>query len=133
MAVSPGRKRVIISNVLPAVDGGLYPAKAVVNRPVNISADIFTDGMDSISASVNIKKVDGKQWKEYPLSLADNDRWAFPFIPEEIGFYQFQVSAWINHYASWRENIKKKFIGEVDISVDLKNGVRIAEETLPRV
>ena len=54
-----GQARVIIENVQPQVDGGLYPAKRTVGERVDVSATIFGDGHDHISAHVCIcaKKV----------------------------------------------------------------------------
>jgi starch synthase (maltosyl-transferring) len=50
MEQSDGRARVIISGVKPEVDSGLFPAKAVVSEKVEVEADIFADGHDTITA-----------------------------------------------------------------------------------
>ncbi|MFN7791066.1 MAG: maltotransferase domain-containing protein, partial [Cyclobacteriaceae bacterium] len=43
-----GKARVIIENVQPIVDGGLFPAKRTVGESVIVSATIFGDGHDHI-------------------------------------------------------------------------------------
>ncbi len=50
-----GKARVIIENVQPQVDGGLYPAKRTVGETVEVSASIFGDGHDHIRAAVLYK------------------------------------------------------------------------------
>ena len=49
---SDGRKRVIIEGVYPVIDAGRFPAKRTIGDQVRVEADIFTDGHDSISASL---------------------------------------------------------------------------------
>lgn len=132
MTTAPGRKRVIINNISPSVDCGRYPAKIVIQNQTTISADIFTDGIDKIAASVLLRHGDQKQRKELELSLIDNDRWSVTFTPDKLGRYYFQVVAWINSFATWQSSIEKKYHARQDIAVDLKAGVAIAEETLPR-
>lgn len=132
MSNTSGRKRVIINNILPAVDRGQYPAKVTIDQPVIISADIFTDGIDAISANVLLKQPGARQWQEFPLTLINNDRWEASFTPAQLGVCQFQVQAWINSYVTWQENIRKKYEAGQDISVDLKAGVQIVQEHLTR-
>ena len=42
MNLVKGQSRVVIENVQPQVDGGLYPAKRTVGERVEITADIFS-------------------------------------------------------------------------------------------
>jgi hypothetical protein len=51
-----GQSRVIIENVQPQVDAGLYPAKRTVGERVDVTADIFGDGHDHIRAEVLLQK-----------------------------------------------------------------------------
>ncbi|MBS1687933.1 MAG: alpha-1,4-glucan--maltose-1-phosphate maltosyltransferase [Bacteroidetes bacterium] len=130
MISSAGKKRVIISNVLPSVDDGLFPAKTIINQKLNISADIFADGHDEIAASVLIKYSSEKLWKEYPLALVNNDHWIYSFVPEKIGTYQFQILAWIDAFASWKNGFEKKYNAGQEVDVELKIGVQIVEGAL---
>ena len=59
-----GKKRVIISNVSPQIDQGRFAAKAAIGELVTISADIFSDGHDELSASVFIQKPGIDNWTE---------------------------------------------------------------------
>ena len=56
MSEIKGQARVIIENVQPQVDGGLYPAKFTTGDFVRVSADIFGDGHDHIRGQVLYRK-----------------------------------------------------------------------------
>src|ERR1700753_2668370 len=132
MAISSGNQRVIINGILPSVACGKYPAKAIVNAPVSVSANIFTDGDNRISAALLVKHSSEKQWKEHKLLPGDNDRWSAEYTPGKAGVYYFQVLAWINNFATWREGLKKKYDAGQDISVELKMGAAIVREAVAR-
>lgn len=128
-----GRKRVIIENVKPEIDCGEFRIKRVVGEKVVVEADIFTDGHDSVSAILLCKKQGDKEWKELPMSLVVNDGWRGEFIVREIGVYLYTLEAWVDHFKTWQNGIKKKFDAGQDLSVDILIGVRHIEEAVRRV
>ena len=69
MEQSDGRARVIISGVKPEVDSGLFPAKAVVGETVEVEADIFADGHDTITAILLYRKKGAPKWAEAPMEF----------------------------------------------------------------
>jgi starch synthase (maltosyl-transferring) len=120
-------KRVIITNLLPKVENGEYPAKAIQGDPVNLSADIFSDGHNELDASVWIKHKSEKQWKEFLLEPTWNDRWTYAFTPTKLGYYQFEVHGWLDHYKTWQKAFDKKVKANQDINVELLIGAEILE------
>jgi starch synthase (maltosyl-transferring) len=62
-----GKSRVIIENIQPVVDNGLYPTKRTVGERVDVTAHIFADGHDHIRASLFYKKEKDEHWIELPL------------------------------------------------------------------
>ena len=52
MHIKNGQQRIIIEEVQPQVDGGLYPAKRTIGERVDVKANIFGDGHDHIRARV---------------------------------------------------------------------------------
>ena len=70
-----GRKRIVIENVKPEIDGGVYPIKRVPGEKVRVTADILADGHDSITARVLYKWSGDRDWKEAPMSFIENDSW----------------------------------------------------------
>ena len=114
MEYSNGRKRVIIENISPQVNYGKYPAKRIINEEVEISADIFSDGHDVLKASAYYRFEGDKSWREIPMTHTVNDRWKASFKAEKLGFYEFKISAWIDHFTTWKYGFKKKFDADWD-------------------
>ena len=117
-----GQTRVIIENVQPQVDGGSYPAKRTVGERVDVSADIFGDGHDHIRARLHFRK-EGKEWEQIEMKATFNDGWRASFRVAEKGNYQFKVSAWIDQFETWFDGFKKKAAAQVDVKVELMEGV----------
>ncbi|WP_276133159.1 alpha-1,4-glucan--maltose-1-phosphate maltosyltransferase [Polluticoccus soli] len=128
MLAATGKKRVVIIDVSPQIENGKYPAKAVIDEPVVISANIFGDGHDEIGVSVMIKAKGDRVWKEFPMRLINNDHWEFSFVPPKLGFYQFQVLAWIDHFATWKKGLLKKIAAGQDVMLELEIGANIISE-----
>ncbi len=47
----PGIGRIPVTGVTPNVDGGRWPAKAVVGETVEVSAVVFREGHDAVAAT----------------------------------------------------------------------------------
>jgi starch synthase (maltosyl-transferring) len=125
MLSANGKKRVVIIDVSPQIENGTYPAKAVVQEAVTISANIFCDGHDEIGASVLLKSKTDRLWKEFPLQLINNDHWELLFIPDTQGFYQFQVLGWVDHFTTWKKGLFKKIAAGQDVQVELGIGAEL--------
>src|SRR4051794_14961683 len=119
----PGRKRVIIENVQPVVDGGKYAAKRAVGERVDVSATIIADGHDHLRARVLYIKDGGNKWSEIEMKPTWNDEWQAPFYVQETGLYKFKVEAWIDHFDTWFDGFKKKAEAKVDVKTELMEGV----------
>jgi starch synthase (maltosyl-transferring) len=117
-----GKTRVIIENVQPLVDGGLYPAKRTVGERVDITANIFGDGHDHIRAEVLFKTKDAVQWNRVELTPTFNDEWTASFYVVEKGIYVFTIVAWVDHLDTWYDGFKKKAKAKVEVKVELMEG-----------
>jgi starch synthase (maltosyl-transferring) len=117
-----GKSRVIIENVQPLVDGGMFPAKRTVGESVQVTATIFADGHDHIRASVLYKKAGDGQWNTIEMQPTYNDDWTATFKVEEQGSYLFTIHAWIDHFDTWFDGFKKKAAAKVDVKVELMEG-----------
>lgn len=124
-----GRKRVIITNLQPQVEAGAFPAKAIIHKPVSITASIFADGHDEVAASILYKHERDRQWKEVPLHLINNDHWEASITPTQMGQYLFTAQGWIDHFSSWKSGLLKKKAAGQDISTELLIGAEILEGT----
>jgi starch synthase (maltosyl-transferring) len=53
---SQGRRRAVIENVKPEIDGGRFAIKRVVGESVTVEADIFADGHDLLRAVLKYRR-----------------------------------------------------------------------------
>ncbi len=118
-----GKKRVVIENVRPQIEGGLFPIKRAVNEKVVVTADIFSDGHDRVSARVLFKGPDDKDWKVSGLTFIENDLWSGEFRVEALGTYCYTVEGWIDHFRTWQKDLRKKYDAGQDIKVELRVGL----------
>jgi len=117
-----GKSRVIIENVQPLVDGGLFPAKRTIGETVQVSASIYADGHDHLRACVLYRKSGEDHWNTVELQPTYNDDWQATFKVEEQGTYFFTIHAWIDHFNTWYDGFKKKAAAKVDVKVELMEG-----------
>jgi starch synthase (maltosyl-transferring) len=123
-----GQSRVMIENVQPQVDGGLYPAKRTVGERVDVTADIFGDGHDHIRAQVWYKKDGDAEWTTVEMLHVMNDSWKGTFHVQQKCSYLYTVVAWIDHFETWYDGFKKKAAAHVDVKVELQEGVIILKK-----
>jgi starch synthase (maltosyl-transferring) len=127
-----GKKRVIIENVKPEINGGRFPIKRVAGEKVVVTADVFSDGHDSVYAQLLFRKQADKTWEKVPMKFLMNDRWQGIFTVEEIGVYQYTIQGWVDHFGTWQKDLKKKFDAGQDITVDLRIGLQYIENVIRR-
>ena len=117
-----GKRRVIIKNVRPQVDGGLYPAKRTVGETVKVSADIISDGHDYKRAFLQFKAPGAKRWSSQEMFHEVNDRWAATFPVTQTGDYVFKLHAWVDHFLTWYRGFLKKAEAGIEVKVELLEG-----------
>jgi starch synthase (maltosyl-transferring) len=123
-----GQSRVIIENVQPQVEEGLYPAKRTVGETVEVTANIFGDGHDHLRAQVLYKQEGGKSWERKELIHRGNDFWSATFKAKDKGNYVFTVIAWVDHLDTWYDGFKKKTAAKLDVHVELMEGVLLLNQ-----
>lgn len=128
----PRESRVIIENVNPQVDNGLFPTKRVESEETVVTADIFSDGHQIIDADLLWKCEEEKKWRRIPMRALGNDRWTGTFILNQPGRTLFTIEAWIDHYGSWASEIKKKTAEDVATKVDISFGIEILNQLASR-
>jgi starch synthase (maltosyl-transferring) len=122
-----GRTRVVIESIEPQVDGGRFPIKRVVGDRVIVEADVFADGHDVVSATVEFRHDQAAPWASTCMRPLGNDRWSAEFTVENLGQYVYRVSGWVDHFATWRRDLQKRIAAGQDISVDLLIGADLLE------
>ncbi len=126
-----GRKRVVIDRIRPSIDGGRFPIKRVQGESVHVEADIVADGHDLVRAVLRYRPERGK-WRETALHDQGNDHWTASFVSEKLGFYEYTVRAWIDHFETWLSGIRKKHDAAVVEEADLAIGADLVRRTAER-
>src|SRR5262249_37763070 len=61
-----------------------------------------------------------------------NDRWEAGFTVEEIGNYYYSLQACVDHFQTWRKDLRKRVEAEQDVKVELLIGVEYLEAAARR-
>jgi len=131
MNVSDGRVRAVIECVTPSVDNGRFAAKRIVGDQVVVEADCFTDGHDSLACLLLWRREDETTWHETEMLALGNDRWRGSFSAASVGRYCYTVSAWVDHFLSWRHDFARRIEVE-DLRIAALVGVGLIEEAAGR-
>jgi starch synthase (maltosyl-transferring) len=126
-----GRARVIIENVRPCVDCGRFAIKRTVGETVVVEADAFTDGHDMIRCLLLYRKETASEWIELPMTALGNDGWRASFVVSELGRYVYTVTAWVDHFLTWRYDLGRR-TDVADIALALRIGSALVKEAAER-
>ncbi len=127
-----GLQRVRIEAVEPQVDCGRFPIKRTAGEDVVVRADVYADGHDTVAGVVLFRKVGEEAWREQPMRPLDNDRWQGSFPVDTLGRYEYCVEAWIDRFASWRQDLSKKAGAGQDVSLELLEGAALVDAAVDR-
>ncbi|MGH2967944.1 MAG: alpha-1,4-glucan--maltose-1-phosphate maltosyltransferase [Solirubrobacteraceae bacterium] len=129
--------RIRIRPLSPVIDGGRYAPKRCVGDTVTVAADVFSDGHEKLRAVVRYRSPGGRSWLEAemrPIDAHHNGvRWEGAFGVELPGAWEFGVEAWIDPFATWRDELSRKVAAaQDDLSGELSEGVVLLEQALGR-
>jgi len=114
MKPAEGRKRVIIEEIKPQVDCGRYPTRRFLGDVVKISAAIFSDGHDHVSARLLYRHDSEKSWHFAPMTELTNDMWSSSFTVDRLGTWIYTIEAWVDHLGTWCADLKKRLAAQPD-------------------
>src|SRR3954471_17890771 len=121
--------RIPILDVGPAEGCGRWPAKAVVGETFAVTATVFREGHDAVSANVVLRDAKGRKGPWTPMHPvgAGIDRWSADVTPTSEGRWTFQVEAWSDPFATWHHNAEIKIEAGVDVELMLEEGALVME------
>jgi starch synthase (maltosyl-transferring) len=148
--------RLGITDVAPVVSCGSFSARAVVGEHVPITATVFREGHDAVSANVvwsPPSEAAGGPARTPPSNAAggparvapdgtpgaftrmapysqEPDRWLATVVPDREGRWTFRVEAWSDPLATWHHAVEVKIEagqGPEDLANDLEEGARLIE------
>jgi len=124
--------RVVVENITPRVDCGRFPIKRTVGEKVLVEADAFTDGHDAVTVMLMYRHAASEQWHRSLMRSIGNDRWQGSFRVPSLGEYHYTISAWVDHFDTWRHGLLKKYEAGQDIELDLRQGAVLAAQIAAR-
>ncbi len=130
-AIQEGRVRAVIDAVLPVVDGGRFPAKRIAGEPVGVQAHCFTDGHEKLRVVLQWTAAGDTQTYEVEMVEQVNDVWTAEFTPPAAGRYRYTVTAWLDHFESWRSELERR-TDLSDIRIALRVGGGLIDEAAAR-
>ena len=127
---------IVIENVQPSVDAGRYAVKRIAGETARISADIFKEGHDVLTAVVRWRQVSPARsvsdWQEIPMAPQGNDLWTAEFPLIWSGRYQFYVEAWPDGYRTWATELTRKVEAGQKVQSELLEGAALLHQTATR-
>jgi starch synthase (maltosyl-transferring) len=129
--------RIRIRPLSPVIDAGRYAPKRCVGDAVTVAADVFSDGHEKLRAVIRYRSPGGRTWLESEMQAVDAHhngvRWEGSFPVEIQGSWEFSVEAWIDLFATWRDEIQRKVaVAQEDLSGELSEGVVLLERAKPK-
>ena len=107
----PKHPTVVIENFEPLVDGGRHPIRRIVGDDLTVTADIFKDGHEQVSALLKWRKQGDVAWNETAMTPLINDRWTATCSLFENTTYEYTIEAWGDEFRSWQHEFRKKYEG----------------------
>ena len=109
MRASRGYELIVIEDVVPAIDGGRFPVKAIVGEPCVVEATVFRHGHERIRVVLRLREPGRLEMREVPMTLANPglDLWRGDFALTAPGRHVFTVAAWTDHFGSWLDELRK--------------------------
>jgi starch synthase (maltosyl-transferring) len=126
-----GRRRAVIERITPSVDGGRFAAKRIAGDAVAVEADCYTDGHDTLACLLLWRREGEAAWHEAPMAPLGNDRWRGSFTAASAGRYLYTVTAWVDHFLSWRHDFARRVEGE-DLRIAAQVGAGLIEAAAQR-
>ncbi len=113
-----------MTKVSPVIEGGAYPAKAVVGESIPIRATVFREGHDAVHASVVLTDPSGNERIEHmhPTTPLGFDWWTTSVTLETAGAWTFRVEGWSDPWETWVHNAEIKIPAGIDVSLVCTEG-----------
>jgi starch synthase (maltosyl-transferring) len=127
-----GRRRVVIENVEPQINCGRFAIKRIINDLVAIQADVFGDGHDEVRARLLWKRDEETVWQTSEMRPLGNDHWQGEFPVTQVGRYRYTVVGEVDHFGTWRSDLKKRIAAQQDLELPLLTGAALLEQVQPR-
>ena len=123
--------RVVIYSVEPNVDGGQWPVKRAQGETVDVVAGVIVDGHDQRAVELLYRHEDDEEEKALRMPLRYNDEYVASFEAKELGRYTYRVRAWLDVFATWQDQFRRRVEGgegDAVLETELAEGAALLEK-----
>jgi starch synthase (maltosyl-transferring) len=122
--------RIAVTDVGPALEGGRWPARAVVGEAVRVTATVFREGHEMAGATAVLVGPNGTVMAREPMVPLGQglDRWQGRLVPGAPGEWSFFVEGWSDPVGSWRHDAIIKIPEGIDVELTLGVGADLLVE-----
>ena len=124
------QERVIIENISPCIDGGIFALKTIAQQPVFVEADILADGHDHLYAVLQFKAKSDNKWSEILMSPLGNDRWGTTMLADKEGTFEYFIESWVDWPLNWLFGTRKKIDADQHVKSELLEGAEYITDIL---
>ena len=123
--------RIPVHKVSPVIEGGAYPAKAVVGESIPIRATVFREGHDAVNASVVLTDPNGTERLEpmHPTTPLGFDWWTASVVLDTEGLWTYRVEGWSDPWETWVHNAEIKIPAGIDVELVCAEGRALFERS----
>ncbi|MGH9739989.1 MAG: alpha-1,4-glucan--maltose-1-phosphate maltosyltransferase [Candidatus Acidiferrales bacterium] len=118
-------RRTVIENVRPQVDCGRFPIKRTPGEKIEVTADIFCEGHDLLSARLLYRARSQSEWSIAPMRELVNDSWAGEFSIGAQTDHVYTIQAWPDAFKSWLRDLKKRKDAGQNLALEFLVGVEL--------
>ena len=122
--------RLAIDEVRPLVSCGRFPSKSVVGEILPVSAVVWREGHDALSATLVVRRPGGSPARHAMVAGTEPDTMHALLPTDTPGMWSFRVEAWSDPFATWRDGIVKKMDagqGAGDLANEFEVGARVLD------
>ena len=129
----PTYDRFPIEQITPQVEGGRFPAKAVVGELIPVTAVSYREGHSMMGCNVVLIGPDGREgpFSRMGPGAPGTDRWHGTVRPDAVGAWTFAVEAFSDPYLTWHDAVTKKIgagQGLQELGNDLAEGAALLNQ-----
>ncbi|WP_202863669.1 maltotransferase domain-containing protein [Ornithinimicrobium avium] len=126
--------RIPVLDVQPVVDGGRRPTRSVTGELFTLSATVFREGHDAVSATAVLVDPDEVE-HHVPMTQVNPglSHWRTEVYADREGVWSFRVEGWSDPYATWFHDGPIKVHAGVDVELMLEEGARVLERAIDEV
>ncbi|MFX4285387.1 alpha-1,4-glucan--maltose-1-phosphate maltosyltransferase [Janibacter sp. G349] len=120
--------RIPVTGVRPVVDHGARPAKSVVGEPFTVTAEVFREGHDAVSATLVLTDPDGAE-RHLPMTCTNPglSLWEAEVVADREGLWHYRVEGWSHPWGTWVHDAGIKIPADIDADLMREEGAIVLD------